>query len=199
MKPPSVTIAAEALRAFRAAQADVDADDVLRLTIDAQFHNDLYFSASRPDDIVIVVDGLRLAMDARTARRADGLTIDFVETPDATGFKLDNPNASNPIPGIRPADVVRMIEQGETFHLIDARGEAERAKARVDAARPLDAIYEAELEATPPATKLIFLGHHGTQGLDVARLFYARGFKDVWYVVGGIDAWSTLDPTIPRY
>lgn len=201
MKPPVVTITERALRAFRAAESDAGAGEgeVLRLVIDASFQNDLYFSAPEPNDVVVVVDGLRLAMDARTARRADGLSIDFVEGASGTGFKLDNPNASSAIQGIRPADVVHLLEAGEVFHFIDARSDEERKKARLDAARPLDAAYEAELAAAPADVKLIVLGHHSTQGRAAARPFSDRGFKNVWYVVGGIDAWSTMDPSVPRY
>jgi len=194
-----VTITERALRAFRAAEPEAGAGEVLRLVIDGNFQNDLYFSAPDPGDVVVVVDGLRLAMDARTARRADGLHIDYVEGPSGTGFKLDNPNASSAIQGILPADVVRLLEAGEVFHFIDARDEAERAQARLDAARPLDAAYGAELASAPRNAKLVFLGHHSSQGRAAARPFLERGFQNVWYVVGGIDAWSTMDPSVPRY
>lgn len=199
MTSPAVTITERALRAFREAEPEAGAGEVLRLSIDSKFHNDLFFAPVEPNDVVIVVDGLRVAMDALTARRADGLRIDYVETPSATGFKLDNPNASSAVHGIRPADVVQMLERREAFQFIDARSEAEWAQARVPGARRLDAAYEAELETLPRGTKLLFLGHHGTDGRAAARPFLERGFEDVWYVVGGIDAWSTLDPDVPRY
>ena len=77
--PPEVSISEIALSAFRDAAREAGDGEVLRLTIDAKFHNDLYFAAIEPNDVVIVVSGLELAMDARTARRANGLKIDFVE------------------------------------------------------------------------------------------------------------------------
>lgn len=197
--PPEVTITEVALRAFRDAESGAGEGEVLRLTIDAKFHNDLYFGPIEPNDVVIVVSGLRLAMDARTARRANGLTIDYVDSVSGPGFKLDNPNASSPIQGIRPADVVRMLEKRERFQFIDARHESEQTKAGVEAARPLDQAYQVELDALPKDSKLVFMGHHSTGGQVTARLFHDRGFSNVWYVVGGIDAWSTMDPSVPRY
>lgn len=200
MTSPEVTITEGALRAFRDAAREVGDDEVLRLTIDSKFHNDLYFGPIEPLDVVVTVGGLRLAMDARTARRANGLKIDFVEGGAAgPGFKLDNPNESSPIKGIRPADLVELLQKREKLQLVDVRPESEWAKARVEAARRLDAAYQAELEALPKTTKLVFMAHHSTGARTIARQFHERGFSNVWIVVGGIDAWSTMDPDVPRY
>ncbi|NLE86805.1 MAG: hypothetical protein GX607_10445 [Myxococcales bacterium] len=199
MRAPRVTVSEGALRAFREAAHQMSEGDVLRLSIDAKFHNDLFFAPVEPKDVVVVVDGLRIAMNPRTAQRADGLHIDYVEGPSATGFKLDNPNASSRIQGVRPVEVVRMLEAGESFEFIDARPAAERAKVSIVMARALDEVYAAELEAAPRERKLVLLGHHSTDGRTAARPFEQKGFKEVWYVVGGIDAWSTMDPSVPRY
>ena len=187
--------------AVRAVEADggAEADSVLHLTIDAHFQNELYFGPKEPGDLVITASGLTLAMDAGTARRATGLTIDYVDGPGGVGFKLDNPNQSPPVKGIRPADLRRMLAGGEEIELIDARGADERTKASVDASRPLDERYERELLTMSKTKKLVFMAHHSRGGQSAAQRFYERGFTNVWYVVGGIDAWSTMDPTIPRY
>lgn len=197
---PEVTVTEVALRAFRDAAAESADGEVLRLTIDAKFQNELYFGLGQPNDVVVDVSGLRLAMDPRTARRANGLRIDFIaDGATGPGFKLDNPNQSSAVQGVCPADVLRMLEKRERFQLIDARSADEREKARVEAARALDAAYQAELDTLPRSTKLVFMGHHGTGGRETARQFHDRGFIDVWYVVGGIDAWSTMDPDVSRY
>jgi sulfur-carrier protein adenylyltransferase/sulfurtransferase len=42
--------------------------------------------------------------------------------------------------------------------------------------------------------------HHGVRGLAAAERLAALGFKHVFNLVGGIDAWSAeVDPRIPRY
>ncbi len=193
--PPTVTISPHAAQAFRDAAEQAAAGDVLRLGIDAKFHNDLYFGRVEPRDVVVVTSGLTIAMDPRTARRADGLTIDWVEGPSGAGFKLENPNESSPLRRLRPADVLRMLRERSAFVLIDARPAVERARAAIGAARPLDD----ELESLPRDANLVFVGHHSSDGQRAARRFFERGFRNVAYVVGGIDAWSTLDPEIPRY
>lgn len=199
MTEPKVTITDAALSAFRDAAGDAAEGEVLRLTIDASFQNDLYFAGLEPDDIIVVSAGLEVAMDPRTARRADGLKIDFVDGVGGAGFKIDNPNEGSPVKGIHPADLVGLLEKRQKLELIDVRPEQEQAKARVKVARPLDPAYQAELDALAMDAKLVFLAHHSSDAQAPARSFYDRGFRNVWYVVGGIDAWSTMDPAVPRY
>jgi monothiol glutaredoxin len=195
---PTITITEAALRAFRAAAEadDIETDSVVRLTIDARYQNDLFFGAREPGDVEVTASGLALAMDAASARRADGVTIDFVEGPTGTGFKIENPNLSPPVKGIRPADLRRMLDAREKLVFVDARSAEERAKAQIAAAQPLD---EAALLAMPKETKMVFMAHHGRGGQSAARRFFDRGFKKACYVSGGIDAWSTMDPSVPRY
>lgn len=196
---PKVTITDAALQVLRDTQHQAEPEDVLRLAISAEFESDLYFDRRHPDDIAADTDGITLVMDARTAARANGLTIEYVEGASGAGFKLHNPNKTTPIDGIRPADVRRMLEKREKFVLVDVRSASERALAKVEAAHLLDAAYEAELEAMPKTTALVFMSHHSNRAKTAAQQFRARGFTDVRYVVGGIDAWSTMDPSVPRY
>ncbi len=198
---PTITITPAALEAFRSAMSE-DTDDpnnVLRLSIDSKFQNDLYFGQSAEDDLVVTASGIPVAMDPRTARRADGLTIDYVTGPTGTGFKIENPNESPAVKGIRTRDFLRMLEAGEKLEFVDARPPDERAKALVALSRALDEPYEAALRAMPKTTKMVFMAHHSRGGLAAAQRLYDAGFSNVWYIVGGIDAWSTMDADIPRY
>jgi monothiol glutaredoxin len=199
VEPPTITVTDTAMQAFRGAAGEADADDALRLTIDGRFQNDLYFGPREPNDIVITTNGITVAMDAGTARRANGLKIDFVDGPGGAGFKIDNPNEPNRVRGARPEDVKRSLESGEKLHLIDVRTEQERALAKVEPSRIFDRGYDAELAALPKDTKLVFLCHHGVRSQAAAEQFIERGFTNVWNVVGGIDAWSAIDPSVPRY
>ncbi len=196
---PTITITDVAQKVLCKVQQDAAPTDVLRLTIDAAFESDLYFDQPAPDDLAVESNGYTVVMDARTARRANGLTIDYIENAAGAGFKILNPNKTTPVEGIRPADVQRLLKKRGKCVLVDVRTAAERALARIDGARVLDAACEAELEAMPKKTKLIFMSHHSTRARAVAQRFLARGFTDVLYVVGGIDAWSTMDPSVPRY
>ena len=199
MTLPVVTFTDAALMAIREVAGELGEEEVLRVTIDASFRSDLYFATLEPGDVVVVSGGLQLAMDARTARRADGLKIDYVDGPSGAGFKLDNPNHDGPIKGIHPADLVQALEKQEKLQLIDVRPEAEQAKAKLAIARSLDPSYQSELDALAKDAKLVFLAHHSRGGQAAARSFYDRGFVNAWYVVGGMDGWATMDPEVPRY
>ncbi|MEP6512149.1 MAG: rhodanese-like domain-containing protein [Dokdonella sp.] len=42
--------------------------------------------------------------------------------------------------------------------------------------------------------------HHGNASRNAAEHFHDHGFRDVYNVEGGIEAWSIqIDPTVPRY
>ena len=52
----------------------------------------------------------------------------------------------------------------------------------------------------PKDTPLAFHCHHGGRSNNAAEHFLAQGFKQVYNLKGGIDAWSVdVDPTVPRY
>jgi monothiol glutaredoxin len=196
---PEITITDLAVQAFRGAAAEADAGDVLRLAIDPGFGTDLFFGAKEAGDVVVTANGITLAMDGETARRARGLVIDFVQGPGGAGFKLDNPNAPARVRAMRAEELAALRTAGEDFHLVDVRTEAERAIARIEGARLLDASYARELEGLPKGTKIVFHCHHGGRSQAAAQRFAAQGFTNVWNLEGGIDAWSSIDPSVPRY
>ncbi len=204
--PPSVTITEAAAAEFRAAfeGPDISPDEVLRLTIDGRYHNDLSIGAARPGDLETTSNGVRLVMDRRSARRARGLTIDFIDGPDGSGFKIDNPNAPPQVRELSVDELAKRLAQarsgGAPLHLYDVRTEAERAIASIAGAVLLDANSAAAIEALPRDTPLYFHCHHGGRSLAAGRHFIEQGFTEVYNITGGIDAWSqAIDPTVPRY
>jgi len=198
-EPPMIEITEAAVTAFRGAAAEGEASDALRLSIDARFQNDLYFGPKAADDIVVTANGITLAMDAPTAARAAGLKIDFVQTPQGMGFKIDNPNAPPSVRSIRAEDLRAKIQGGERLVLVDVRTPQEQAIASVPGFRPLDAELASELEALPKDAKVVFMCHHGVRSMAAAERYLERGFTNVWNLAGGIDAWSAVDPSVPRY
>jgi monothiol glutaredoxin len=203
---PQLTITPEAAAQFRAAfeSPDIEASDVLRLAIDNRHHNDLSIGSRRPDDLEIESNGVRLVMDRRSARRARGLTIGFVEGPDGAGFKIDNPNAPPQVRELSVAELARRLadasRDGAPLHLYDVRTEQERAIARIEGAVLLDASSAEAIEALPRDTPLYFHCHHGGRSLAAGQHFIEQGFVEVYNITGGIDAWSqSIDPKLPRY
>jgi monothiol glutaredoxin len=106
------------------------------------------------------------------------------------------------IPAMRDASPAAARERlrAGSLTLVDVRPPEERALASVDL--PHAGLEDGGLQrllALPRDTPLAFLCHHGVRSAQAAEYFRAHGFSDVHNVVGGIDAWSALDPAIPRY
>ena len=93
-----------------------------------------------------------------------------------------------------------MLDSGAAIELVDVRTEEERAIAAIDGARLLDQTYHDELLTRDRETTLVFQCHHGIRSQHAAEYFRNEGFRNLYNLSGGIDAWSALvDPAVPRY
>ncbi len=100
---PEIQIDEKAAAALRDAVAGAEADGrELHLMIDAQFGAQLAMAPRSPSDIELVAGGIAILIDPLSASRADGLSIEAVETPRGTGFKIENPNAPGNSPDSSP-------------------------------------------------------------------------------------------------
>jgi monothiol glutaredoxin len=183
-----------------AAAANQDAP--LRLAIDADFDHQLYFDQrTRDDEELLCGGGLTLIVDVLTAQRADGMTIDYVDQPGVAGFKIENPNAPPRVKQLPPEELKAMFDAGEKFELLDVRSPEERELAKLPNSRLLDQNYVDELLNTRDKnTTLVFQCHHGIRSQSAAEYFLGQGFRKLYNLRGGIDAWSIfIDPTVPRY
>ena len=172
----------------------------LHLSVDARFQSGLGLSPRQGHEISVEANGINVLMDALTAERADGLSIDLVETPSGAGFKIDNPNAPNQVKQLDAKSLKAMLDRGEQFHFFDVRTPEEREIAKIEGARLLDQDVAEEIEKLPKDSLLVFHCHHGGRSQAAAEHFRDRGFTNTHNVVGGIDAWSReVDPSVPRY
>ncbi len=86
--------------------------------------------------------------------------------------------------------------------LTDQRSEPEneRALARIAAARALDAVGQSDLSGLDRNTPIALLCHHGIRSQEAGQQLLGDGFRNVFNLNGGIDAWSDLvDSSVPRY
>ena len=93
-----------------------------------------------------------------------------------------------------------MIDGGLAFELVDVRTEDERAVARIEGSRLLDQACHDALLALDRDTTIVFQCHHGIRSQGAAEYFLHHGFRHLYNLQGGIDAWSQLvDSSVPRY
>ncbi len=195
--PPSITLSPAAKQAIVA--ADDGAGDTLRLEVNAEFQYDLYFGPKEPNDVEALASGVVVRMDRGSASRANGMSIDWVED-QGGAFKIENPNEPPRVRGMHVEALKALLDKGEPLELIDVRTEGERALAKLPKAQHLNETSERALLALDRDTMLVFHCHHGMRSRSAADYFLREGFRKVWNLEGGIDAWSLkIDPTVPRY
>lgn len=119
---PRISLSDEARHTLRDVLAE-GGGGWLRLRIDQSFVHELLFEPGAEGDIVVETDGITLLLDAASARRADGLAIDFVQDLRGAGFTFDNPNRPGRAQRIELSRdcAATLIPRGEPLQL--ARGE----------------------------------------------------------------------------
>ena len=90
--PPSITITPAAVEMLRGALADAPGAS-LALSINAQFQPNFQLVPTDANAIAAESNGLRVQFDLPSARRAEGITIDWVDDIRGRGLAIDNPNA----------------------------------------------------------------------------------------------------------
>jgi monothiol glutaredoxin len=105
-----------------------------------------------------------------------------------------------PIHQLSAPDLNAMLESGIAIELVDVRTEEERAIATIDGSRLLDQAYHDALLLRDRDTPIVFQCHHGVRSQHAADYFRREGFRNLYNLQGGIDAWSLLvDTSVPRY
>jgi len=200
-EPLQLTVTAAAARGLREASAGMPEGSALHLGIDAKFQNKLYFAPVSEGTISVESNGFTVHMDPFTAARANGATIDAVDSPEGPAFRIDNPNAGGgEVRQMSVAELKRRIDAGQVGELFDVRTPEERAKASIPSTRLMSEQEAERIGTLSRDTPLIFHCHHGGRSQAAAEHFAAMGFTEVYNVVGGIEAWSTeIDPSVPRY
>jgi monothiol glutaredoxin len=197
--PPQIAISDAAAQAIRHALADAEPGLALHLAIDPRFHAEFHLAKPAAGMIVSSANGIAIYLDLASAQRARGIRIDWVDTPQGSGLAIDNPNAPAAVKALSAQELKSRLDAGD-ITLIDVRPPEERAQASIGSPfRTFDDGIEV-LSQLPKDTPLAFLCHSGGRSARVAEHFRGLGFRQVYNVDGGIDAWSReVDATVPRY
>lgn len=193
---PEVLVTEAAVAAFQ--RFAETATPKVRMSIDRDFDVVLELEDPRPGDLELDLGGLGMSMDRRTAMRANGVTIDFVEK--ANGFKIDNPNKPAAVRPLAAEDYAAMRASGKPHLLLDVRTPGEREIARIEGSELLDDEMMERLMELDRTTPIVCQCHHGVRSRNAAEQLVAIGFREVYNLTGGIAAWSaSVDPRVPTY
>ena len=193
---PEVLVTEAAVAAFQ--RFAETATPKVRMSIDRDFDVVLELEDPRPGDLELDLGGPVMSMDRRTAMRANGVTIDFVEK--ANGFKIDNPNKPAAVRPLAAEDYAAMRASGKPHLLLDVRTPGEREIARIEGSELLDDEMMERLMELDRTTPIVCQCHHGVRSRNAAEQLVAIGFREVYNLTGGIAAWSaSVDPRVPTY
>ncbi|MDR7100442.1 monothiol glutaredoxin [Lysobacter niabensis] len=198
--PPAITITPDAAAMLRDALGNAGDGYALQVEVDARFNAKLQLAPLDANAIAVEQEGIRAQFDMTSARRAQGLRIDWVDDERGRGLVIDNPNAP---PKMKIMTVVEANARAAagSLTLVDVRPPEERALAAVNVPFSVfDGDARSHLEGLPKDTPLAFLCHHGGRSAQAAEHFRGLGFRDVYNVEGGIEAWAQeADAHVPRY
>jgi len=199
-KPPTLTVTPRAAKELTEALAEAGPGDVIHLTIPTSWDHQLDLGPKEAGHATIESNGVTVQVDPTSAARAAGVVIDFIEAPGGGGFKIDNPNRPAQVRQVGPKELKALLDAGTVKELFDVRTPGEREVAQIAGATLLDDAAMARIEALPKETPLAFHCHTGVRSNNAAEHFLGQGFKQVYNLRGGIEAWSTeVDPKVPRY
>jgi monothiol glutaredoxin len=196
VKLPSVRVSHAAKRAIESAREDQEG--MLRIEITPQFEYALSIDEEKPSDVKVDIGGFAILFDRQSASLADGISIDFLDS-EGGGFKIENPNEPPRVKQLSVNQLKQLLDQG-ALELFDVRTEQERGKAQIAGAQHFDQAAQEKLAKLAKDTPLYFHCHHGGRSQQAAEHYLRQGFKEVYNVAGGIDAWSLeVDPKVARY
>ena len=196
--PPQITITPAAAAMLKQAIADAGEGYALQIDIDGAYNARLQLAQHDEAAIASESEGIRAQFDLASAQRARGLSIDWADDERGKGLVIDNPNAPPKVKSMTPAEASARAQAG-TLTIVDVRPAEERAQSSI----PLDhATFDdgvEEIEALPKDRPIAFLCRSGGRSAQAAEHFRALGFAEVYNIMGGINAWAEIDPSVPRY
>lgn len=196
--PPTITVSDAAVAAIKPALGE-GGDTKLFLTVDGRFQPQFQLREAGPNDIVVDANGLEIHFDVASASRARGATIDWTSTPHGEGLAIFLPQAPPMVKALDVHALKSRLDSGD-ITVIDVRPARDRALAPFAGADVLEPESHARLTALPKDTALAFICHHGNSSRNAAEHFHDHGFRDVYNVEGGIDAWAKeIDTSVPLY
>src|ERR671914_1215928 len=101
---------------------------------------------------------------------------------------------------VMPSELKERLDAGDRPELLDVREPWEFELARIEGSKliPMSQLEErfAELD---PASETVVICHHGNRSSYVTLALQGAGFEKVLNLEGGLDAYSFVDESVPRY
>ncbi len=101
---------------------------------------------------------------------------------------------------ISSKELKERLDAGDRPELLDVRERWEFDLARIEGSRliPMGELSE-RVSELDPAAETVVICHHGARSAHVTRALQQAGFRKVFNLEGGLDAYSDVDASVPRY
>jgi rhodanese-related sulfurtransferase len=101
---------------------------------------------------------------------------------------------------IKPHALKSRLDAGERPVMLDVREPWEFELASIEGSEliPMSQL-EARFTELDPASETVVICHHGHRSSYVAMALQRVGFEKVLNLEGGLDAYSSVDESVPRY
>lgn len=113
---------------------------------------------------------------------------------------MDPTDRTPPYEEISVRELKDRLDRSDVPVLLDVREpwETELASIEGSVVIPLNQLPERYAELDPGA-ETVAICHHGARSAYATQALTSAGFRKVVNLQGGIDAYATVDPSIPRY
>ncbi|WP_395373561.1 Grx4 family monothiol glutaredoxin [Marinicella sp. W31] len=188
--PPEISISEKAAEHIKEGMQDA-AGHALFLNIDDSFNTRFSLEKPKGYEIVSDVTGIRIHMDIATAKRAQGMEIDWIDELQGSGLSIRNPNEPPAVKHISVDELKTWMDADKEQPLIfDVRSPESIAAGTVTGAVRLDKEKMQEIEAMEKDTALVFVCQIGQSSQAAAEFFRKKGFTNLHNLTGGYNAWS---------
>ncbi len=195
---PSITITSPAADALKNALEDAPDNESIRLKIDVHFEHGLSLGPKQPEDIEVHQNGISLFLDNISAPRANGITIDYISSGlQGSGFEIHNPNSPPAVKNMTVKELKKKLDAKENFYLFDVRTKEEWELYHIEGATFMMNVPQEELDTLDKNAVLVFQCLGGGRSARAAEQFSQKGFRNVYNLTGGINAWAKeIDPSL---
>lgn len=186
--PATITISDKAAQNIKNGMQDIGSN-VLMLTIDGQFNTRFSIEQAKGYELVSEAAGIKIYMDIGTAKKANGMEVDWVEDLQGAGLVIKNPNEPKAVKQISKQELKEAIDKGAIQHIYDVRTDQQFAEQSIPGSKRLDKENMQKIEELTKDTPLVLVCAVGNTSQGACDFYRKKGYTDVSNLVGGIASW----------
>lgn len=193
---PTITCSDTILNLFR--QSIQQYGGGVHLDISPEFQYDISIGPKQAHEHEVLVDGVAIYVSRGTAKRANGLHLDYAEGENG-GVIINNPNEAT-VQDLSVEELAQWLTEKKDFILLDVRQPHEVEVSKISGSVLYDAQAQQDVLSLPKDHTIVLHCRSGARSLRAGKDLVAQGYTNVYNVVGGINEWATkIDTSLPVY